>query len=158
MSSYTTIIKLFTDQSEVSALPVGCSIGCTSVNILGPLYTKFKVSIFTTWQWSCGMVMYSVMPVCDSVILSMGEGESRFHLTITHDGLYLTVQVPRYGTSPPSSDIHVWWPMLETCSNFFSWGPIPYQCWHLVATECEVCTVRASRRYTCYWNAFLWKL
>ena len=32
----------------------------------------------------------------------------------------------------PASDI--WWPLLETCSNVFIWGPIPpHQYWHLTS-------------------------
>ena len=51
-------------------------------------------------------------------------------------------------------------PILEICSNFFTWGPLPCQCWHLVATE--ACTVgkRAVRillESVLVWGKNTWK-
>ena len=34
------------------------------------------------------------------------------------------------GTTPPA--INIWWSSLETCSNWFTWGPTSHQYWHLV--------------------------
>ena len=47
----------------------------------------------------------------------------------------------------------IWWPSMETCSNSFTSGTTPHQCWHLVAVEARM--VDTSRQYTFYWNAFL---
>ena len=60
--------------------------------------------------------MYSVMSVCDSVILSIGEGERGFRLTITHDALYLIVQAPRYGTPPVVTYGGQCWRPVQTSS------------------------------------------
>ena len=55
------------------------------------------------------------------------------------------LRLPRPWSWSPASDI--WWPSLETCSNFvhFRTPPLPHQGWHLVALEAG--TVSASRRY-----------
>ena len=52
---------------------------------------------------------------------------------------------------PPATDI--WWSSLETCSNLLIWGPRA-SARHLVV-DIEAHIVSTSRRYSSYWNAFL---
>ena len=79
----------------------------------------------TAHQRSCRKVMFSVMSVHQSVILTT-EGPS--HVTITHDALDPTIQRhPQHGVSlyrdplgmAPHYRGDIWWPSLETCSNLF---------------------------------------
>ena len=74
-------------------------------------------------------VMFSVVTVHQSVRLSMRKS----HVTITYDGLYLTVQVQ--------------WSPTDTRHHRTS-----HQCWHLVVIEAYV--VGESGWYTSYWNVF----
>ena len=84
--------------------------------------------MITERQRSCGNVMFAVMSVGQSVILSTEVG---CHVITTHDVLDLTVSgtpsptpPSEHGISlytdphPPASD--TWWPSLKTCSNLFT--------------------------------------
>ena len=79
--------------------------------------------IVTGYKQSCAKVMFSVMPVCHSVILGRG-----FHVTISHDALDLTVQGPTptvaFGGQNSRS--------FQTCSLEDSHGDI----WYSERTGC----------------------
>ena len=87
------------------------------------------------------------------VCLSINSrGES--HVTIIHDSLDLTVQLPPphigpHWTGTPVSDI--WWPSLGACSNLFTSGHPPV----LTSGGYSSTTVGASGQYASYWNVFL---
>ena len=75
--------------------------------------------IITACKRSYGKVMFSVLSVVQSVILSIWGG---FHVAITHDASDLNVQGPDpLQDLPPASEM--WWSRLETYSNLFTWEP-----------------------------------
>ena len=77
----------------------------------------FSVLIITACQQGCGMVMFSVMWVCQST--------GGVHVTINHDVLDLTIQGPPWQWTYLKPASHIWWQKLESCSNLFTWGPHP---------------------------------
>ena len=62
-------------------------------------------------------------------------------VTITHDTLDLILQppLPSPGSGPGPDPSHpvsdIWWPLLKTCSNLFTWRPSISTYWHLVAIK-----------------------
>ena len=83
-----------------------------------------------------GRECFHKVSVCHSV-----QGSA--HVTITHDALGHGYPLhTRHGTHPhpPATDIR--WLSLETCSNKFTWGPLP----PLVLTSSD------GHRNTCGWQ------
>ena len=59
--------------------------------------------------------------------------------------------LPSWIPYPPATKI--WWWSLETCSNFFTWGPTP-SCTPVLTSSGG----HRSGRYASYWNAVLLEL
>ena len=84
--------------------------------------------IFIARQWSCGKVMFSLVCVCQST----GGRVSIWPLSMMHwTSLYrpstsdMEPPQPQPQSQPPSTS-DILWPLLETCSNLFTWGcPAP---------------------------------
>ena len=66
---------------------------------------------YTTCQWSCSNVLFSI--VCCSVILSIGTYDYYNDIFGSH----------HTGTPSRAPTSGIGWPILETCSNFFSFQP-----------------------------------
>ena len=109
---------------------LGIGIGQWKHTIKEPYKRTLKwhfIWLVTDRQRSCGKVMFLLVSVC----LFMGR-EEVLNVTITHDTLDLTLQGPsprhQIWDYPPvlsSSASDIWWPSLETYSNFFIWTPTP---------------------------------
>ena len=87
----------------------------------------FRCGMFTSRRRSCGKIMFSQVPPCDHYLWCI--------VTYPH---YHTWDIP---LSP-----------LDTCSNLFTWGPIPHRYWHLAMTT-------KGGQCASYWFAvFFWPI
>ena len=109
------VLQLMHTRTISFVLPV-CQTSCT---------------IFTTCQWSCRKVMFSVMCACQFVCLQGAPCDHYPWCIGPHHTGTPSVQGPCplcTGFWPPLYRVHspagdIWWTRLETCSNLFTWGP-----------------------------------